>query len=363
MASTLSRVEAMFDLVFTLLQAYNKIMLVMGGAFCGLIGAVISLYPVYVHYGARRYRGEVLGLRQDGNVLWPVIAYTDEDGERHEALGTTGSSTIPAVPGMPVDIMVKPGQPDRCTSAGFGWIELAGVAFLVPGILLARSGLKDFPVNWLSILVTLALVGYLGARIFRGLHPLLAAMKGTDWRQESEQAARERQQWPLLPASEIAARVTTQDRNARRALPWVFVIGLALIAGGAWWGQHRTIFMATAAVADGRVVGGEWSGGSGSSSPTYHAIIRFSDAGGRSITYRDDIGTNPPSFRIGETVRIYYDPERPENALIDRGLWNWLLPLLVALGGVLLLLGGLTQYRKIRSRAAYLGPAPEAAGA
>lgn len=349
----------MVHLVFTLIQAYDKIIRVMIGAFCVLIGALISLYPVYVRYGARRYRGAVFGLRQDGNVLWPVIAYTDEDGQRHEALANSGSSQIAAVPGMPANIVVKPGRPDRCASAGFGWVELAGVAFLIPGILLARSGLKDFPVNWLSIPLTLGFVGYIGTRIFRRLHPLLAAMKGADWREENEEAARKRAQWPLLPASEIAARVKTQDRHTRRALPWLFVIGLALMVGGAWWEQHRAIFMATAAVADGRVIGGDWSGGSGSSRPTFHAVVQFSDANGRSVTYRDEIGTNPPSFRIGETVRIYYDPERPESALIDRGFWNWVLPMLVALGGFLALLGGLTLYRNVRRRAAYLGPAPE----
>jgi hypothetical protein len=250
----------------TLIQAYNKIMLVMGGAIFSLIGALIALYPVYIHYGARRYRGEVVGLRVDGglnrSILWPVIAYTDMDGQRHEALSYTGSSQIAAVPGMPMDIMVKPGQPDRCASPSFGWTELLGITFLVPGILLAKAGLKDFPLNWLSILLVVGFIGFFGTKIFHRLHPLIAAIKGGDWRGRGEAAAQERAHWPSLAAPEIAERVGAQDLKTRRALRWVFPIGLALLAGGLWWGQSRMIFIGTAAVAEGRVVGHEWASGS-----------------------------------------------------------------------------------------------------
>jgi hypothetical protein len=326
-------VAAVIQLLLTLIQAYNSIMLVMMGAFFALIGGLIALYPLYTHYRARRYRGEVVGLRKDGGTLQP------------------------AVPGMPMSILVKAGRPERYASTGFGWIELGGMAFLVPGFLLTHSGLKNFPVNWLSIPLTLGIVGYVGAKIFARLHPLLAAMKAADWRQETEQPA----QWTWLPASEIAEGVRTQDLKARRAPPWFFAIGLGLVVGGAWWEEHRMIFMAAAAIAEGQVIGGDW--GSGSSRSTWHASVRFSDAHGRTIIHRDEVGTNPPSFRVGESVRVYYDPEHPERALIDRGMWSRLVPALVALGGILLLLGGLTQYRRIRRRAAYLGPMPDTGSA
>jgi hypothetical protein len=361
----------MFDLAFNLLQAYDKIMLIVAGVVCALIGILILMYPLYVSYGARRYRGEVIGLRQDdkgGNrLLWPVIAYTDDDGQRHEALASAGSSVISAVPGMPMSILVKPGQPDRCASTGFGWIELIGAACLVPGILLIRSGLKDFPVNWLSMLVLLGILAYLGRNVFRWVRPLLALRHLAEGQVQgftmSRQPLEDRQRWPLLPPGEITERVTAQDAKARRWVPFLCLVGVALTIGGAGWGQHRMIFIASAGIAQGTVIGNERADGSGSSGPTYHAIVRFADAGGNAVRYRDEIGSNPPSFRVGETVRVYYDPQRPESALIDRGLWNWLLPLLVSLGGLLLFVASLAQYRSIRRRAPYVRPAPAIAGA
>src|ERR1700746_2573890 len=103
-----------------------------------------------MHHGARRTRAEVAGLRQDGtskDILWPVVSYTDDKGQKREAMANSGSSRISVLPGMKLDVLVKPDQPDRYTSPRCWIAVLIGFAFLVPGILLIQNGLKNFPLN------------------------------------------------------------------------------------------------------------------------------------------------------------------------------------------------------------------------
>lgn len=44
----------------------------------------------------------------------------------------------------------------------------------------------------------------------------------------------------------------------------------------------------------------------------YHPIVRFTTADGQLIEAESRTGTNPPPGRVGETVKLRYDPTTPE---------------------------------------------------
>ena len=83
---------------------------------------------------------------------------------------------------------------------------------------------------------------------------------------------------------------------------------------------------------------------------SYHAIVQFQSREGRTITYADVIGFTRPSFRVGQDVTIFYDPEEPQHAMIDRGAKNYLIPGICLIFGGFMVLGSCQRLARSQSR-------------
>jgi hypothetical protein len=80
--------------------------------------------------------------------------------------------------------------------------------------------------------------------------------------------------------------------------------------------------------------------GSSSSSGTYHPQVRFRDGQGQEILFEDDVGSNPPSNEVGESVEVLYDGSNPQHAHINSFFLLWFDVLIFSiLGGVFTLVG------------------------
>ena len=137
------------------------------------------------------------------------------------------------------------------------------------------------------------------------------------------------------------------------------VIGSAFIVVGGWWvhRSHADEFIFSRVAAQGQVVENRpvyvasSSTGRGFLGGTfYRAIVRFRAQGGRDLTVDDWIALHPPSFRVGQSVTLFYDPEDPQHAMIDRGWKNYLAPGIPGVMGFLMILGGLQRLFKARAQ-------------
>jgi hypothetical protein len=222
------------------------------------------------------------------------------------------------------------------------WLLLAIGAFIAAvGSPFLAMGLRGLHFNWGTALVALALTGYAGFKLFPVVHPFLDARKAGDWKATREAfAARlaQRQNMQAVSDAQIASVSAAQGKQAATVLPVVMVVGLALIIGGGVWYERTTAFMVRALSAEGIVARNDAS--ESDESTTYHAVVDFTDRSGHTVTYRDSVGTAPAWFSPGDKVRVYYLPEDSSRAMIDRGLWNGLVPLLIGSVGALLLFGG-----------------------
>jgi hypothetical protein len=118
------------------------------------------------------------------------------------------------------------------------------------------------------------------------------------------------------------------------------VIGLAMLAGALFWYQSVKSFVAGASLAQGTVVELSRSQ-SGSDSPTYRPVVRFNAPNGQAVEFTSSMGSNPPSYRKGETVEVLYTPSDPQHAMINGFLPLWGGPLIVGgMGSVFFLIGG-----------------------
>lgn len=61
---------------------------------------------------------------------------------------------------------------------------------------------------------------------------------------------------------------------------------------------------------------------------TYVPVVEF-EAGGRLYSIEGNNASDPPAYRMGESVRVIYDPSNPEKAQIDKWSERWLFPILI----------------------------------
>jgi len=346
----------MFDALFDVFSAWNALLYIVAGATVSGLGLLVAGYTVYVRATERAYTGQIVGVRTEGpgrNMYWPLVAYTDGQGVRHEALANSGSSLIGAnAPGKKVTVFADPAAPDALMIARDWWLLLAlGLFLLAVGSPFIAAGLEALHFNFRTALVALALAGYVGFKLFRLVHPFLDARKAGGWtaaREAFMAKVAQRQALQPLAAADIAALGAKQSKQAAAVLPVLVVVGAAILIGGGIWFERQRTFLNHAIAAAGTVLRNEASDGA-DGDETYHAVVAFTDRNGRAVTYRDSLGTSPPWFSTGDKVKIFYLPEDPARAEIDRGIWNWLVSLLIAaFGGALLASGayGLATRRR-----------------
>jgi len=81
---------------------------------------------------------------------------------------------------------------------------------------------------------------------------------------------------------------------------------------------------------------------SDSDGSTYYPVVRFLDSNDAEVRFKDHVGSNPPSYRVGDPVTVLYvRGSAASSAMIDRGRWNWLPTGLLGLFGSVLTLVGI----------------------
>lgn len=117
------------------------------------------------------------------------------------------------------------------------------------------------------------------------------------------------------------ARKQLSPRGQRVVGAIFALVGAGMLAGGLYWGWHTRQFLKTAATAPGVVV--EMVASRGSKSTTYAPVYTFTDGQGVPHKIRSSSSSNPPSYSVGETVQVFYDPQNPESALLDGWFELW----------------------------------------
>lgn len=70
-----------------------------------------------------------------------------------------------------------------------------------------------------------------------------------------------------------------------------------------------------------------------SGSDTYHPKVRFQTESGKEVIFVDSVGSTPPSFTVGESVKVFYQPDNPQNAKISSFFSLWFLVVVFGLMG------------------------------
>jgi len=308
-------------------------------------------------FGKRKRKGA--GCRKKvsyaGEMYAPIYEYRAKNGQRIEAEGGSRTNWILSMlPGKAVRLRLESSDPQKVERFGV-LLMIFGLVFFVPGLLMTKAALS-FETNGLGLLVFAGVMVFAGFKLYRKFRKIIKPRELWETRGQfkmrmKEKAEEKKALTHVLSRPEIRVRAQSQIGAGRGWAIFFALISLGLMAGGVYLSRDMTDFLAKGVSAPGKVVRVE--GVSGTDSTTYYPVVRFAPESGKVAEFRDRVGSNPAIYQAGDTVRILYDPARPQKAMIDRGLWNWSASFGCLLGGVLLLLMAVQMMGALRRARAW----------
>lgn len=337
--------------LFEIIQAWNVLMYLGAGFTVAGLGAALAAFTLAIAWNARCYDGEIVAVRAETKrqMFWPVIAYADAQGARHEANANSGSNSIIAnMPGRKVAVLVSHTLNDAVMLVRDWWMLLAVAGFLVAcAVPFLYAGMSDLRFNTPTALVAAAAAA---SMTWKFVNALRKATGNASFQAAREAfLARRKAQAGMarLCAADIEAVAATERKQNTASAPLTAFVGAALLLSGAYWYQSDSAFAASASAAEGTVIGNEVKADS-EGTLLNHAVVRFTDAAGNVVEHRDRTGTSPALYRQGDKVTILYAPTDSARAMIDHGVWSKLWPTLVILAGAALLAFGIRSYAQSR---------------
>lgn len=127
-------------------------------------------------------------------------------------------------------------------------------------------------------------------------------------------------------------------------LPIMFIIGFAFLWIGGSWHADTQRRIATMVPATGTIVAldARTSRTSDRNGLVYYPVVEFRTSKAETIRFQGEIGSNPSPYKVGDQVKVLYDPQAPQSAVIDS--WEIWLPstVLLGFGGIFVLIGVLS---------------------
>lgn len=344
----------MIELLDEFLAHREQTVLLIGGALLLALGALVFADHIWTRRRSVELDGVVAGFVNQGDdtnpMYYPVIDIASPGGGTRRAMGDSGIDQVRDDRiGRPVRVLFRPDEPDIVRVVSAARVILGSILSLA-GIALLTAFFHAFGAAWVTSAVGLAYLSLLCVS--------LAAARGKALSTYVRDTQPMSGDGTLVPVETIRAATARSDKFNRGFSAFLAIAGAAVLAGGIYSVTERAAFMAVAQAAQGEIAGFERRDilreGPGDFGFAVYPVFRFETRDGRTVTAVDEVGTRYRQHKLGQQVPILYDPDDPNRARIDRGLFFWMLPtLLVGFGTLALLSGGVVWFR-LRHRAARL---------
>ena len=303
---------------------------------CLLLGA-----SVYWRIHAQRVSGTIIGVIQNGKMYTPVYRYALAGGQTYEAKSDI-SSASPAgyTTGRAVPLLVSPDNPSQAHAANH-LLDAIGLMLVASGLWLGYTALTAYPVTAMTWIMAAVMLVYLAERghwFFRSgrlrisLAELKQAMAPAPPVTVDLSEVKPAEQF--LSAGDRGQSIPAQIASNRLGLPIIALFAIILALVGCYQGYRIARLEHAGVRAEGEVV--DLKSENSDRGYTYYPIVRFPIGDQRSVQFKDDIGSDPPSYRVGDRVTVLFLADDLREAVIDRGIWNWVIPSLL-LGAAALL--------------------------
>jgi len=102
----------------------------------------------------------------------------------------------------------------------------------------------------------------------------------------------------------------------------IMTVAAILLTVAAFRARSTRRFLRSAVSAKGTILENSLSTDS-DGDPIYKPRFTFALRDGQEVSVQSNFGTNPPSFRKGQSVTVLYDPSIPEHAKINTFMQLW----------------------------------------
>lgn len=119
-----------------------------------------------------------------------------------------------------------------------------------------------------------------------------------------------------------------QNAKGNKIALWVFLaVSIVCFSASYYMGQNMIDFLRDGIRVTGEVVDLERRESHSDDGPSYayYAIIEYEAPSQGVFKFSDSVGSSKALFALGDRVDVIFDPEDTDEAIIDRGLWNWAL--------------------------------------
>ena len=107
------------------------------------------------------------------------------------------------------------------------------------------------------------------------------------------------------------------------------VVAIVMLALTAYTVFDTRQFMSGALIAEGTVTDLSESIDPDDNSSTWYPIVQFTARNDQEVEFRSNIGSNPPSFEIGDIVEVAYQPDNVESARVNTFGQLWTMSLIL----------------------------------
>lgn len=342
--------DTVFELLFAGMAVFNSFGLFVISFAFSTIGGCMVFADFYSRRQSKKVVAKIIGLeiseRKGGNMYYPIYRYKNLAGETVEKKADWDSNTLlNNLPGGTGSLLLNPVSPDKIqqNTRIFAYV---GLLFLLPGLFVFSEALKTIEFKVPYLLAACSVILYFIFKIQR----FLARIGWSKIKEEIKKSRKEGKPWFTInsgenkdlkdgftsrpmSSGEIQTIALKEKKRFKISAFFLILASAALFFFSQYTGLKILNLQTNGLRAEGEVV--DFKISSDSDSTTYTAVFAFTSAQGESIRKKDSFGSSHPTLKLGETVPILYDPQKPDNAIIDRGVWNWFLSALLAFIGVL----------------------------
>ncbi len=353
----------MFDLIFGAVSAWHQLgLFIMGIAFMGVGGGILG-WELYWRIRSYKVNGVITGVNVShkkaegaksytGEMYHSVLSYKLPNGEICEQVSQAGSNFLMGrIPGTRVKLMFFPSAPEKTRRPSLMML-IFGALFFLPGVYVMSEAIRMFEFNMSMVLVIAAIFGYIAYKCYPALSKAYTGFKqisqkdwDNGWQELKEQGIRvsssssssAKNSVPLSKA-EILSRLRSRYKRAPVFIALFGLIAMGLLGGSYYTGMNMMDRLQNSERATGEVIRirSEYSSSSEGSSYTYYSVVGFIDMG-RKVEFEDNVGASHAMHDVGQEVDVLYYPDDPEDAIIDRGIFNWGLSAGLLVGALLFL--------------------------
>lgn len=353
----------MWNAVFDSYAAFAQIGWIVSGLFLWVIAVALMGGVIYAQ---RRYiscDGEIVAVRTashdpviiTGNnspVFYPVVAYTNQDGERVEAETNGGSSNLSnKIPGKTVRLYVRYDDPHIAQISDWS-MQIWALAFFLMGGVPVFIGITQYPFNIYTVLVFIAFCLWGGYKFSRLIIPRAERGTVTEFRQrKARELLDKRFKMRRVEKEEVLEILAQLDRRFIKGSPVTLLAIVGVLCLGIYMSYDRTRFMEQGIAVEGKVVDMERS--HSADATVYYPVIEYTTKDGDIIRARGRTGSSHPPYRSGDRIKIRYLAEAPDKIMEGEGLLPWALSigfLTLGLGGLVMTVRSLVKARaRLRS--------------